>query len=133
MKKHTPIEYEDTAFDYIVSGDKLNIEYILMHELRDVDTSIGSPLYPEYVKILQRTAESHPEISKDKQYKEDLENAYIMEDSESDVIHNMREPEFKQIQVTQIKKTDYEKVDQAIRNALARHKLTFKKIRHEVL
>lgn len=122
-----------TDLETMIQGQVVNMEFLLLQELRDIDHSVGTPLYQDKVKTLQRTIESNHKIIEDKQYWVDMEKAFNLIDDKNARIHNMREPGINEIEIPKIKQIDWELKDSIIRKYLAKHNLTFKKERHITL
>lgn len=121
MKKENNVDWEG-----ILTRQVLDINYVLLQEILKVDEAVGTPLYPEKVMILQRTVESHPTIINDKLYQQEKKEAEIELPDKKIMVANRWLPKHKQQKVNTIKTFDYGKLDTAIRNALARNKLTWK-------
>lgn len=115
-----------TDWDGILTRQVLDINYVLLQEILKVDEAVGTPLYPEKVKILQRTVESHPTIKNDKIYQQDKKDAMVELPDKKILMANRWLPKDKQKKVSSIKTFDFQKLDTAIRDSLARNKLTWK-------
>lgn len=131
--KKSSMSTDFTDLETMIQGQVVNMEFLLLQEIRDIDNSVGSPFYKDRVKILLRTIESHPKIIKDKEYWEEMKTAVKMVDDKKAKIRILREPGMDNKKIPKIEEIDYEKIDEIARKYLAKHSLTFKKERHVTL
>jgi hypothetical protein len=114
-------------------SNTLPIEQLIFLELRDCDVTAGTPLYSQKVNVLRRTIESHHKIEEDKEYKKDIEKATEIIEDPRIILHNLRCSPWNKKEVRSKEIMNYEEIDRACRNFLARRNITFKEERSTVL
>ncbi len=114
-------------------SNTLPIEQLIFLELRDCDSTAGTPLYNEHVETLIRTVNSHHKALKDEKYQSDLKKSKTLVKDPQAILHNARCNAWNIVPVNEIEIINFKKQHEAALNFLARRNITFKEERTQTL